>query len=217
MEQTSYNIGFFTGATKVAQVGFRDFMAKLKGNEYKIDPKDAEFIYKNLSKGTIGLVCMAVGYLDPENFGGYYDPQNKTKDEDMARTGHMKFFGWEVPTWASHLPFLSPFHIGATIRHIHDYYLEQGDEDSGLEEAGHVAKTIGYGIAEESPILGQQMRSINELMSQRNPGKFAGEWVSVFCRLKAVSKAPSCCCVAPDAASTSVCAIAMFVFCASAA
>ncbi|MEI6870889.1 MAG: LPD5 domain-containing protein [Verrucomicrobiota bacterium] len=127
-----------------------------KGLE-KLPPEKADAIMKHLSKGLLGLGLLLLGFLFPDNVGGYYQEHEKRKTGEVG-AGGFRIFGWDVPRWMSHTPALEAIQFGATMRRVMDHYMhknaaKEGEDVSlrhGLEE-GTLASLSG--IIDDIPFI----------------------------------------------------------------
>ncbi|MEI6396401.1 MAG: hypothetical protein WCT12_35505, partial [Verrucomicrobiota bacterium] len=78
----------FTHATGLATGSARLGYAFMKGID-NLKPEEAEIIMRNLKKGTVGGALLAYGYFNSENIGGYYQPGEKRKADDV-KVGHIR-------------------------------------------------------------------------------------------------------------------------------
>lgn len=121
-----------------------------KGDLDKLTPEQANSIARHWGKALIGLAAVAVGYLMPDSFGGYYQQGEKRRPGDI-KAGHMRIGGWDAPLWMSHTPLLEAFQFGATARRV-----AEAINHRTLEPTGSIGKGIlkgGVGLADEIPFV----------------------------------------------------------------
>jgi hypothetical protein len=159
-ETLEYSTGSITGAAKLAS-------AYAKGIE-NLKPEEADIILRHLKKGSIGLAGVAIGFFNPDMFGGYYRRGHRTK-EGEPDFGGGKLFGYTVPPFLVHNPLLETFQIGATMRKVNDERLKGGGT-KGLT-AGALAAL--FGLAEEVPFT-EEMRRVVDVIETQDVSKFAG-------------------------------------------
>lgn len=137
-ETTSYIGGYAKAAPLVIR-------AMIKGAK-ELTPEQSDYIIKNIKKGSFGAAIMALGFFNPQTFGGYYTGKNKTGN---ASPLDVKLFGINIPHWLLHSPIWEAAQFGATIRHVIDGFHSQG-KDGGVGEG--IWKG-GMGVLEESPFV----------------------------------------------------------------
>lgn len=132
-----------------------------------ISPEDADYIMRNLTKQTVGVGLMALGYMMTNAIGGYYT--GKRKDDDL-KAGDVVLFGVHLPHWVLHAPGIEVLQVGATLRRVHDSY-EQKGSDSPFQE-GMLAASKG--IIHQIPFIDVPSR-VSEGTSTIQKGKvYAG-------------------------------------------
>ena len=122
-----------------------------------------------LKIGSIGLVGLAIGLLNPDAIGGYYQPGEKREEGDVG-AGKMRVFGVTLPSWALHNPYFEVMQFGATIRRVADSMVSKKD----LEKKGYplgIAKAL-TGMMEEVPFT-REMMNLETL--RRDPSQWAGK------------------------------------------
>jgi hypothetical protein len=168
-QAVDYSLGLVTGGLKVAKA--------LHGGIDNLDPHDANIIMKQMSRGSIGGIALALGIMFPDAFGGYHIRGVK-KDDDNPDDGGLKIFGAKVPKFFLHHPIFVPAQIGATIRKWWDMSV---DADSSLaDKSDAIRKGLAYatvGLLEESPFFPVH-NSIGKLVDPDRHGSFTGEIVA---------------------------------------
>ena len=130
--------------------------------------KQSNLIMRNMAKGSIGLALMALGFLNPQGAGGYYQPGEKRKPGDV-KAGGFRIYGWDVPRWLTHAPAFEAIQIGATMRRVLEHHTKQDPDGPGIPLSAWAA---AMGLVQEIPIIDESAR-LGEAAS--NPGKFFGD------------------------------------------
>ncbi len=170
-ESTSYTFGVAKAAASLMVHATREGLKNLS-------PQDADYIWRNLKKGVfMGSALMAIGYMNPENVGGYYNPEDEKNKKGGVKTGGFRIFGYDIPIWLAHSPQFEAIHLGATIRKVHDYYNKNAIDESALYKSYKQSVLGKHGAVEQMPFLENQVRAAKDIIIDRNPEKFAGEWL----------------------------------------
>lgn len=154
-ETGTYATGAVTGSIKLAT-------AMYKGIE-NVTPEEADIILRHLKKGSLGTGLLLLGFFNPDNIGGYYQPNDKDKKQGY---GTVKLYGMEIPKFLVHNPLLETLQIGATIRKVADKH------GKGIDD-GILAATLG--LAEEIPFVGTPKRIFQSFESDRKLHYFLGD------------------------------------------
>lgn len=148
-----------------------------------VSPDEADFIMRNLKKGTAGIAMVALGYANPDMFGGFYQ-RGINDDASVAKTGHLRanelrIGDWSVPTWLRHAPILEMLQVGASLRNFQEQQnkkkqkeAKKNKEEAPIDDEGlfnamftpyPVLKTMA-GIAQENPFsrTGQELSQASE-------------------------------------------------------
>lgn len=141
-EAGTHIYGVPVAAAKLIYHGFT------KGIE-NLPPDQKDIILRNLKKGSLGLAAMSLGYFNPQNFGGFYQPGQKRDDEDAPVLG-LKLWGEKIPAWFSETPIFLAMQFGATMRRVKDSKI-QGNEQ-GIGEGLWASAS---GLAQRSPFIAQ--------------------------------------------------------------
>lgn len=128
-ETIQYATGAVTGTARLA-LAMRNGVENLK-------PAEADVIMRSLKKGSLGVAALALGYANPQMFGGYYSGK---RDESDVGAGGIRTPAGEIPSWALHNPLLEVLQLGATIRRAADKYTKTGRQG---ESEGVVAGMAG--------------------------------------------------------------------------
>jgi hypothetical protein len=154
-EALEYQFGFFTGTSKAIRMK----MSKEVGKRLEdISPEDADNIMRQIKKGSVGLMAMAIGYALPDYFGGFYR-KGADKDEEAPEYGGIG----PIPKTLLHHPAFVPFQIGATLRKVWD------ESMFDRETFGDDAAAIARGFAEGQMGLLEELPFVN---LSRNVGKY---------------------------------------------
>jgi hypothetical protein len=153
-ETAQYATGLGTG-------GVRAVLAMAKGVD-KLTPDQADLIMRELKKGSIGGAALILGYMNPETFGGYYQPGEKRKETD-AKALSIRAGGHDIPSLLLHSPLMETFQIGATVRRVAESKLHKHDSETQGVATG--AWAAGLGLLEEVPFA----REATELAKMFDP------------------------------------------------
>jgi len=164
-----YSFGTITGGTKLVS-------ALHQGLE-NVSPAEKDAILQNLTRGTIGLAFMSLGFFNPNSVGGLYTPGDKRKKGEVSEGG-LRIAGIDIPKYLVHNPLLEQMQIGATIRRLADKQIK------GVKIGVPSAALATYlGVAKQLPFADQIVRKA-ELFQSRNPkqaiNKVIGETVNTF-------------------------------------
>jgi len=154
-EALEYQFGFFTGTSKAIRMKMsKDIGKRLED----ISPEDADLIMRQIKKGSVGLMAMAIGAALPDYFGGFYR-KGAEKDEEEPEYGGIG----PLPKTLLHHPAFVPFQIGATMRKVWD--------ETMFDRAtfGDDAEAISRGFAESQMGLLEELPFVN---LSRNVGKY---------------------------------------------
>lgn len=154
--------GIPVGAAKLIHATFTKGIEGLSGDEKDI-------ILRNLKKGTLGAAALALGYFNPKNFGGYYQPGQKRDDKDAEAMG-LKLFDTKIPAWFVESPIYQAMQIGATVRRIKEQKVH--GEEKGIGEGIWAGAS---GLAQSVPLVGQPIRMGQLFHSQRDRDYYVGE------------------------------------------
>lgn len=140
----------------------------IKGVE-SLSEDQKDIIFRNLKKGTIGAAALTLGYMLPQNFGGYYQQGQKRK-EDEANVLGAKIGDMKIPGWLIESPIYQLMQLGATIRRVKDKKVH--GEENGIGE-GVWAGLLG--LTENIPMVNQPMRILKALGSPGERNYFVDE------------------------------------------
>ena len=153
-----------TGITGVPVASARTMFHVINGSLKNMDPIVADSIMRQFKKGSIGAALIAIGFMNPENIGGY-DWREK-RGPTAPKAGGFKIFGMDVPRWMTHAPWFELLQFGATMRHATNNPKKQLSD-------GALAATVG--LLEETPFYGEMVRVVQAGESGKRFGKFTGE------------------------------------------
>jgi hypothetical protein len=137
-----------------------------KGTLDKLEPAVADGILRQFKKGSIGLGLMALGYFNPQVFGGL-DWREKRKP-GAAKVAGIQIGGVDIPRWATHAPWFELMQLGATIRHVKDQHVK--GQPKGLSEGMWAA---GLGLMEETPFVNEMLHA-DKLFDPNQRDQFLG-------------------------------------------
>jgi hypothetical protein len=126
--------------------GVKLINALRKGME-NLKPEEAELIRKYLKKGTVGSALMLIGFLYPENVGGFYQP-GKRDPKDVEADG-LRLFGVNISHHLLRAPPIFCLQAGATLRRVYNAAIKRGK--SGPIAALDATVAVGKGIEEQLP------------------------------------------------------------------
>jgi broad specificity phosphatase PhoE len=135
-------------------------------NMENLSPDEKDVVMRNLKKGTLGAAAMALGYFNPQNFGGYYQ-QGQKRDDDDAEAMGTKFYGQKIPAWLTEAPIWQAFQIGATARRVKDRMVSVTKTDPETGEPIKVQEPQGIGegiwaglsgVAQGAPLVNLPVR-----------------------------------------------------------
>lgn len=163
-ETTSYTFGGIKSLPNIIK-------AIAKGVD-SLTPEQKDYVIRNLKKQGLGAAFIALGYFNAQNVGGYYQDHEKRKDEDV-KAGRIRIFGWDVPSWAGHIPLLEALQFGATLRRVQEDYQAKGKENA----VGESIYAGGKGLVEEVPFAEQPVKLAEELKDLKHASMWFGDLV----------------------------------------
>lgn len=147
------------------------YKAVFKGAE-SLSPKEADFVMRMLRKGQLGVAMMAIAYLHPENFGGYYIPGEKRNKNDL-KVGDFKVGGVKIPHLLQHIPLLSAMQAAATVSRTREINVSKGKEGGTPQGVLNGFK----GIIENVPFLSAPSEISEALQSGNAFNSYIGQMV----------------------------------------
>jgi hypothetical protein len=139
-----------------------------------LEPQEADMVMRLFKKNLIGVGFLALGYLNPNNIGGYYTGKRDEKDLEAM---DIEAFGIRVPHWATHHPLMEVMQFGSTLRRLHDAETKSGEEVGSMPTLGNVG-TAGGKLIEEVPFLSTIGDVSESLKSDYKARNFIGNLAS---------------------------------------
>lgn len=149
------------------------------GNPFEegIPPDDADAIIRGIKKAVLGSPFMvlallsALGFINFIQFGGYYRRGEKRKKEDV-QAGGVRIFGWDLPTWATHIPLIEAMQVIATSIQVYKDYGDRGKDQD--ESVAHALFETAGGIAAEIPFYEEPIRAAAALEHPESGARYLG-------------------------------------------
>lgn len=143
----------------------------IRGGVKNLTPEQANNIMRAYKKGGVGLAMMTYAFLNPQQFGGYYQKGDKRNEKD-AQPGEVTFFGKRIPKVLTHVPILEAAQLAATARRVMDGLADkEGRVDSTI--GGGIA--AGKGLAEQIPFYETPARFFTGQEGSRGVAQLGGE------------------------------------------
>jgi len=177
-----YSFGTLMAPARIGNAGLRGiFMEKKATGEFNLregfrkglenlKPEEVDIIIRNLARGSLGATLLAIGFVMPNSFGGYYSRGQKRNDNDVE-FGGMRFYGVDVPRWMVHNPLLEQVQIGATLRRVANSKLKKSDSKTQGLAVGALAAYLG--VLEEAPMV-SEMLDIAAFRNKPDVGSIGG-------------------------------------------
>lgn len=159
-EVTSYSGGYLKVIPLVTKAIFKGIDS--------LSPEQADYVMRNIKKGSLGAAFIAIGYFNASSIGGYYQRGEK-REEDDVKAANLRVLGVDMPKWMIHTPLLEALQVGATLRRVQDSYENKGKEE-GVAASG---LAVTKGLVEEVPFA----RSPEEALRALGGTKQAKEYV----------------------------------------
>lgn len=144
---------------------------KVAGGVKNLTPEQCDIVLRSLKKQGVGGMMFAIGYFNPNKFGGTYVPRDKPKAGAPAY-GNIRIGSMELPHNILHNPAIEAMQIGATWRRVQD-------EEIKKRASGHPflrpLEAAGEGVAENVPFLDFPKRLGQASEGGSSLDKFAGE------------------------------------------
>lgn len=179
-EALNYTFGPVRAGAQTAYLQGRAGVRGLKGEGFKsgfaeLTPEQADSLMRAWKKGGVGLGMVALGFLAPGTFGGYYQRGEKRAGDEPG-AGELRLFGHNLPRWAGHIPILEAAQFGATMRRAYDAMTEKGETPFQAARGG-VYKALG-GLGSEVPFFEEPVRVAESVEGGREGvERMAGEHV----------------------------------------
>lgn len=151
-----------------------------KGGIKNLGPDGADYVARNVGRNALGMgLLFAMGWFgkDKVQSGGYY-VEGEKRDPNDLKPGDLRMFGVDIPHSIQHLAPVQIIHMAATLARVKDQYDAVG-KPGGL---GAGMRAAGWGLAEQSPFIGETARSLHSLSSAgtASPGTGLGELAKGF-------------------------------------
>jgi len=122
----------------------------------EMTPERANDILRSNKRGMVGLGLFMTGMAFPQVFSGF---------DDKNKSGNIKIGDYEIPHWASHLPFFMAMQLGATVRH----YMDSDPKD---KHAFETFKNTADGIINQNPFAYTAHSFIHAMDSKTKASEF---------------------------------------------
>lgn len=148
----------------------------------KMSPDDADYVMRIMKKQGVGAGMLALGYLNPTNFGGFQVTGDKRRSHQL-KANDIKIFGVQVPHFMTHTPFLTILQLGATMRHIHDNYIEGGYTDKHTQQAkkenwySDAPLAMTRDINKQVPFMETPNELTDAMRNKQSWNKFAADFI----------------------------------------
>ena len=139
------------------------------GGLEKLPAEQKDLIIRELKKGSLGFAALALGYFNPQIFGGYYQEKEKRDAED-AKAGTFKILGYNIPVWLVEMPIFQAMQVGATVRRVKDAKVK--GEEKGISE-GVWAGALG--MLDKIPMADQVNRTLGAMKNPNERQWYLGE------------------------------------------
>jgi hypothetical protein len=171
--------GLIPGLGKLAQVGAAD-VAKRAGPESlakmlhkgmgELTPEESEQVLRNIKAGSVGGVALLIGFYNPKNFGGFYQPGEHRKKGDVSE-GQIKVMGTKIPIFLTEHPIFLAAQVGASFRRLFDAHQHK--------EGSVEAATLGTmsGLAGHIPLANGAKTILDAIGSSNKMNNFIGNTV----------------------------------------
>ncbi len=148
-----------------------------------IPPDDADAIIRGIKKSVLGSPFMvlallsALGLINFIQFGGYYRRGKKKKPEEVP-FGGVRILGFDLPSWAGHIPLFEGMQMITTAVQVFQDYR---DKDKDVQEsATHAAFDTARGMAAEIPFYEEPSRMISAMEGPEGGAQYLGGVVRGF-------------------------------------
>lgn len=153
------------GATKAIMIMSRGL------NNMK--PEEADYVMRIMKKQGISAGLTAIGYFNPQVFGGFHIPGQKRDDKDPLSANDVNILGVKIPHFLTHTPLLSALQLGATIRRAVD------SQDKSVDKkyktgVGDVLLGTASDVVESTPFYETPKEAIKAMESANSFDQFAG-------------------------------------------
>lgn len=171
-----YSFGLVPGLGKLAQIGSSDLarragaetLAKvIHQNMGELTPEESDMVLRNLKHGSVGGAALLLGFYNPKNFGGFYQPGEHRKKND-AEEGGIKVGNTDIPKWLTEHPIFLTMQIGATFRRVMDANRHKSDN---IQAA---ALATASGMAGDIPLANGAKQIFDAIGSTHKFNTFVG-------------------------------------------
>jgi len=144
----------------------------VRGGVKNLTTEQANNVMRAYKKGGVGLAIMTYAFLNPQQFGGYYQKGDKRKESE-PQPGEVMFFGVRIPKWATHIPIIEAGQLAATVRRVWD---AQKEKDATPAEAAASGISAGAkGVAAGVPFYETPARFFTGQEGPRGAATALGE------------------------------------------
>lgn len=167
-----YAFGLVPGLSKLSQVGAATALRKLGAESMakvihsgmgELTSEESDMVLRNLKHGTVGGAALLLGFFNPKNVGGFYQPGEKRKANEV-KEGALKLFGHRIPAFLTEHPIFQAMQIGATFRRFLDAHRHQ----QGNVTAATLATASG--LAKGIP-LANEANNLLDILNSKNDHK----------------------------------------------
>ena len=138
----------------LSKLGSMALMKALGKQVSELSPDEADIIMRNLKRGSLGGAMFALGYFNPQTAGGFYQPGQKQKPDEI-KYGTMKIGGMVVEEYLLHSPAMLAYQFGATVRLVQDQLVNKyGEETKGFTRGMAMAL---FGMVEAQPFVREML------------------------------------------------------------
>ncbi len=162
-EVLEHTFGTATGSVRLAKA-YRAGFENLK-------PEEADIIMRQLKNGMIGNAAIALGFLAPQMFGGFFQPKEKREASDV-QYGRARIGGMDIPQTFLHNPLVVAAQMASTVRRVADEKFKKSDTDNkGVLEG---LLSASEGLAYETPIFHEMVAGMGEASAKNRAGTRLG-------------------------------------------
>lgn len=165
----------FTAEVTSYVLGGVKAMIVLRNGISKLTPEQADYVMRNFKKQSIGAAFYAMGFFNPQAFGGYYQENDKRKRHDL-KAGDVEIFGTHIPHWLLHAPPFEVMQMGATMRRVQDKFKHKR-KSSPLREG---LQADVKGLFGQVPFFAEPAALVKASKNSASADAFAGELFKSF-------------------------------------
>jgi hypothetical protein len=137
-----------------------------------LKPEEADLIMRNFKTFGLGAGLTAIGFFNPQYFGGYYRPGKKDPSTPGFGAARVPGSDVEIPAYVLENPFLGLSQFGATMRQVSDSYLHMRDDQSAGLWLGLWSAI--YGASSSQPFVRESI-DVGKVGDPRVAGDIIGE------------------------------------------